>query len=114
MPKYSGAVSPVYHCEEWDCAGSGYRANLRAHFAFPTALESFMHSHRITALGITTFAIVLGAGPLAAQDNPFAFTGGAVKSAYIVYDVTSKDKQGPGSSYEVAVAPDRWIMKMKS
>jgi hypothetical protein len=58
--------------------------------------------------------MVLGAGPLAAQDNPFAFTGGAVKSAYIVYDVTSKDKQGPGSSYEVAVAPDRWIMKMKS
>ena len=73
-----------------------------------------MQGHRITPLGITTCALLLGAAPLAAQDNPFAFTGGAVKSAYIVYDVTSKEKQGAGSSYEVAVAPDRWIMKMKS
>jgi hypothetical protein len=56
---------------------------------------------------------LLLAAPLAAQDNPFAFTGGAVKSAYIIYDVTGKKAQGPGASYqyEVGVAPDRWIMK---
>ena len=50
--------------------------------------------------------------PLAAQDNPFAFTGGSVKSAYVVYTITSA-KQGAaaGSSWEMGVAPDRWIMK---
>jgi hypothetical protein len=60
--------------------------------------------------------IVLGglmaAAPLAAQENPFAFTGGGVKTAYIVYDIIGKEKSSAGSSYEVGVAPDRWIMRM--
>jgi hypothetical protein len=50
--------------------------------------------------------------PLAAQDNPFALTGGSVKSAYIVYQVTGKNQQGAGTSWEVGVAPDRWLMRM--
>ena len=62
--------------------------------------------------------IVLGgllpAAPLAGQDNPFAFTGGSVKSAYIVYDVVTKGKPAAGMAYEIGVAPDRWIMKMKT
>ena len=56
-------------------------------------------------------SLVLGA-PLAAQDNPFAFTGGSVKSAYIVYEVTGKNQQGAGTSWEIGVAPDRWLMRM--
>jgi hypothetical protein len=54
---------------------------------------------------------LLLAAPLAAQDNPFAFTGGAVKSAYIVYDVATKQKGAAGASWEIGVAPDRWVMK---
>ena len=50
--------------------------------------------------------------PLAAQDNPFALTGGSVKTAYIVYDVTGKDKQAAGASYEIGVAGDRMMMRM--
>ena len=52
-------------------------------------------------------------GSLAAQDNPFALTGGPVKTAYIVYDVTG-NRQQPGvtATYEVGVTPDRWIMRM--
>jgi hypothetical protein len=51
-------------------------------------------------------------GFLAAQDNPFAFTGGSVKSAYIVYNITSANKgAAEGTSWEIGVAPDRWIMK---
>jgi hypothetical protein len=50
--------------------------------------------------------------PLAAQDNPFALTGGKAKSAYIVYDVKGKDQQGAGSTWEIGVAPDRWMMRM--
>jgi hypothetical protein len=57
---------------------------------------------------------LLAAAPVAAQENPFAFTGGSVKSAYIVYDVTSKQQKTAGSTYEVGVAPDRWIMRMTS
>lgn len=60
--------------------------------------------------------IVLGglllAAPLAGQDNPFAFTGGSVKSAYIVYDMTStKPGATAGGSWEMGVGPDRWIIK---
>jgi hypothetical protein len=60
--------------------------------------------------------IVLGslvpAATLAGQDNPFAFTGGSVKSAYIVYEVTSTKKGAvAGASWEMGVAPDRWVMK---
>lgn len=53
----------------------------------------------------------MAASPLAAQENPFAFTGGSVKSAYIVYDVIGKGKEGQGASIEMGVAPDRWIMR---
>ena len=50
--------------------------------------------------------------PLAAQENPFAFTGGSVKSAYVVYTITSKQPgAGAGSTWEMGVAPDRWLMK---
>jgi hypothetical protein len=53
--------------------------------------------------------------PLAAQDNPFALTGGSVKTAYIVYEATgSKQQPGMGGTYEIGVAPDRWVMRMTS
>jgi hypothetical protein len=60
-------------------------------------------------------AALLLPGSLAAQDNPFALTGGSVKTAYIVYDVTAQKQQQPGAaggSYELGVASDRWILKM--
>ena len=52
-------------------------------------------------------------GSLAAQDNPFALTGGSVKTAYIVYDVIAQ-KQQPGATptYEMGVAADHVIIKM--
>jgi hypothetical protein len=52
-------------------------------------------------------------GSLAGQDNPFALTGGSVKTAYIVYEVSAQ-KQQPGATatYEMGVAADRMIMKM--
>ena len=52
-------------------------------------------------------------GSLAAQDNPFALTGGSVKTAYIVYEVSAQ-KQQPGvtPTYELGVAADRSIIKM--
>ena len=52
-------------------------------------------------------------GSLAAQDNPFALTGGSVKTAYIVYEV-SAEKQQPGAAptYEMGVAADRLLMRM--
>ena len=56
--------------------------------------------------------LLMAASTLAAQENPFAFTGGSVKSAYVVYDVISKEKSAVGVTYEVGVAPDRWIMRM--
>ena len=62
--------------------------------------------------GMIVCASLLLAAPAAAQDNPFAFTGGAVKSAYIVYDITSTQKgAAAGAGWEMGVAPDRWIMK---
>ena len=51
-------------------------------------------------------------GSLAAQDNPFALTGGSVKTAYIVYDVTGNRQPGATATSEMGVAPDRWIMRM--
>lgn len=54
---------------------------------------------------------LLLAAPLAGQENPFAFTGGSVKSAYIVYDWVSKGKAMPGATLESGVAPDRWIVR---
>lgn len=63
-------------------------------------------------LGVMVCSSLLCAAPLAAQENPFAFTGGSVKSAYITYTITSKQPgAGAGTSWEVGVAPDRWIMK---
>ncbi len=56
--------------------------------------------------------LVLAASPLAAQDNPFALTGGSVKSAHITYDLATKTNQGAPSSWELGVAPDRMIMRM--
>ena len=56
--------------------------------------------------------LILATSPLAAQENPFALTGGSVKSAYITYDLTTKTKQGAASTWELGVAPDRMIMRM--
>ena len=56
---------------------------------------------------------LLATSALAAQESPFAFTGGSVKSAYIVYDLLSKGKPLPGASWESGVTADRWIMRMK-
>jgi hypothetical protein len=55
---------------------------------------------------------LLAASPLAAQESPFSFIGGSVKSAYIVYDLVSKGKAVPGATYESGVAGDRWILRM--
>ena len=54
---------------------------------------------------------LLAAAPLAAQDNPFAFTGGSVKTAHIVYELTAKGKVMEGATYESGVASDRWILR---
>ena len=63
-------------------------------------------------LGMMACSATLLTAPLAAQDNPFAFTGGSVKSAYIVYNITTEQKSAdPGTIWEVGVAPDRWIMR---
>jgi hypothetical protein len=51
---------------------------------------------------------------LAGQENPFALTGGSVKSAYIVYDAKWKPVQGvPATtlSFEMGVTPDRMVIK---
>jgi hypothetical protein len=61
---------------------------------------------------VVVFGILMAVSPLAAQDNPFAFTGGSVKSAYIVYDMTSKEGPVQGATWESGVAPDRWIVRM--
>jgi hypothetical protein len=61
---------------------------------------------------VVTFGALMAASPLAAQDNPFAFTGGSVKTAYIVYDFKTKGSETAGATYESGVAPDRWIIRM--
>ncbi|HEV8176526.1 MAG TPA: hypothetical protein VGP44_02445 [Gemmatimonadales bacterium] len=66
-----------------------------------------MRRNIVVALGVLT-----AASPLAAQDNPFAFTGGSIKSAYIVYDLASKDGPVQGATWESGVAPDRWIVRL--
>jgi hypothetical protein len=60
---------------------------------------------------VLPLGVLMAAAPLAAQENPFAFTGGSVKTAYIVYDMASKGKLVEGASYEWGLAPDRWILK---
>src|SRR4051812_5293040 len=59
-------------------------------------------------------AALLLPGSLAAQDNPFAFTGGSVKTAYIVYEMSGGKQQqaAAAGTYEAGVAPDRWIIRM--
>jgi hypothetical protein len=51
----------------------------------------------------------------AGQQNPFELTGGSVKSATIVYEMTGKPQQDNPlpqfSVAEVGVARDRWIMR---
>ena len=59
-----------------------------------------MLHNRVILLGL-----IVAGSPLAAQDNPFALTGGSVKSAYITYDLTTKTKQGAPSTWELGVAP---------
>lgn len=52
--------------------------------------------------------------PLLGQDNPFALTGGSVKSAYIVYDLKSKPQPNmpvTTMSLERGVTPDREVLK---
>ncbi len=52
-------------------------------------------------------------GSVAAQDNPFALTGGSVKTAYIVYEVSAQKQQaGAAPTYELGVAADHMIMRM--
>src|SRR5919107_3053556 len=70
----------------------------------------------ITPRRAAIFALLLP-GSLAAQDNPFAITGGSVKTAYIVFDVSSSKQPGGGASggsYELGIAPDRWIMRLST
>jgi hypothetical protein len=56
--------------------------------------------------------LLLVAPLAAAQDNPFSFTGGSVKSAYIVYTLTStKPGVSGGAGWEMGLTPDRWIIK---
>jgi len=62
---------------------------------------------------VIAFGVLMAASPLAAQENPFAFTGGKVKSAYIVYDLVSNEKQPKGSSFEIGVGVDRMIVRAK-
>ncbi len=61
---------------------------------------------------VVAFGVLMAASPSAAQDNPFAFTGGAVKSAYIVYDLKNKEGAVQGATWESGVAPDRWIVRL--
>jgi hypothetical protein len=65
------------------------------------------------------FIAILVPATAAGQQNPFDLTGGSVKSAHIVYQVTSKQQPAEGinyqagaTTYEVGVSPDRWIMRM--
>lgn len=61
---------------------------------------------------VIAFGVLMAASPVAAQENPFAFTGGSVKSAYIVYDITGKAPGSTaGATWEMGAAPDRWVIK---
>lgn len=68
-----------------------------------------MHTlYSIALLAALTPAVI------AAQQNPFKLTGGSVKSAYIVYDLTNKKMPGVVGTYELGVTPDRWLMRMEA
>ncbi|MGH7510478.1 MAG: hypothetical protein ACREMZ_13550 [Gemmatimonadales bacterium] len=65
----------------------------------------------------TALLALLTPAAAAGQDNPFALTGGSVKSAYIVYEVTGKPQpDNPMAAAptvaELGVAPDRWMLRM--
>lgn len=66
---------------------------------------------------IALLALLIPSAALDAQDNPFALTGGSVKSAHVVYEVKGKPNPdnpttGAFTVAEVGVAPDRWLMRM--
>jgi hypothetical protein len=67
-------------------------------------------------VGVFASSGMLLAAPLAAQDNPFSLVGGPVKSAYLVYEMTGKDKAAGAMTgamtMEAGLTKDRWIMRM--
>lgn len=62
--------------------------------------------------GIASLAILLTPATLAAQQNPFALTGGSVKSAHIVYDIHAKGKPVPQSGVEMGISDQRSAVRM--
>ncbi len=68
-----------------------------------------MRYERLLALGT-----LLAASPLAAQQNPFALTSPSVKSAYIVYEMSTKGTKVPGAKMELGVTRSNWVMRMVS
>ncbi|MFL5402482.1 MAG: hypothetical protein ACJ8BF_06655 [Gemmatimonadales bacterium] len=63
---------------------------------------------------ITAAAFIVSLVPatVAGQQNPFALTGGSVKSAYITYDVTSKGVPMSGSTMELGVAGQKFALRL--
>ena len=65
--------------------------------------------------GIILLAVLLSPAALIAQHNPFALTGGSVKSANIVYEMTGEPQpNNPMPQFtvaEVGVTSERWIMR---
>lgn len=65
--------------------------------------------------GIILLAVLLSPAALIAQHNPFALTGGSVKSANIVYEMTGEPQpDNPMPQFtvaEVGVTSERWIMR---
>ncbi len=68
-----------------------------------------MRYERLLALGT-----LLAASPLASQQNPFALTSPSVKSAYIVYEMSTKGTKVPGARMELGVTRSNWVMRMVS
>ena len=69
------------------------------HSYFPLCPEILMR-----CLGVMVCSL-LCAAPLAAQENPFAFTGGSVKSAYITYTITDSSRERPPAP------PGKWAWR---
>jgi hypothetical protein len=65
-------------------------------------------------IGLIAAATLLSPIAVAAQQNPFALTGGSVKTAYIVYDLTTKQQGAAVNAlaYETGVTPDRFMIKI--
>src|SRR5688572_6728860 len=101
-PRYPGWVSSQ-KITGGDCARITGTTLLRF-----TRLER----RKMRCHGMIVCGGLLLVNPLAAQDNPFAYTGGSVKSAYIVYDITGKQAEAAaGATWEMGVSPERWIIK---